>query len=494
MRPFRGLIAGLFIPLLLLSGCYFIRGTEGGGQAEFDAPRDIDPDDVALPEGYRIEAVAANLTYPTGVAFDDQGGVYVVESGYSYGEDWTEPRLLQIGDNGQFRQIARGDSDGPWTAVTFHDGDFFISSGNVLHGGRILRISPDGRMRAIVEDLPSYGDHHTNGATAGPGGWIYFGQGTATNSGVVGPDNAEFGWLHRFPGFHDIPGQDIVLSGVNYTSENPLTPEDDEVTTGAYVPFGTPTEPGQVIPGRLPCNGSIMRVRPDGSGLELVAWGFRNPFGLAFTADGQLYCTDNMYDLRGSRPLFGAGDLLWKVESGKWYGWPDFHGHHKLTMDERYKPQGDDPVQALLAEPPNEPPDPAAILAVHSSSDGFDFSRNPAFGYVGQAFIAQLGDETPGTGKVFDPVGFKVVRVEVDEGIIHDFAVNRGDHNGPASFLNRGGLERPVACRFDPSGTALYVVDFGVLLQDEAGPHPQPNTGVLWRITSASHQRDQAGR
>jgi hypothetical protein len=33
-----------------------------------------------------------------------------------------------------------------------------------------------------------------------------------------------------------------------------------------------------------------------------------------------------------------------------------------------------------------------------------------------------------------------------------------------------GGLERPVAVRFDPGGTSLYVVDFGVMTVSPHGP------------------------
>jgi hypothetical protein len=43
-------------------------------------------------------------------------------------------------------------------------------------------------------------------------------------------------------------------------------------------------------------------------------------------------------------------------------------------------------------------------------------------------------------------------------------------------------MERPVAVRFDPAGTALYVVDFGVMTIG-GSPRPQLGTGVLWRIT-----------
>jgi glucose/arabinose dehydrogenase len=166
-----------------------------------------------------------------------------------------------------------------------------------------------------------------------------------------------------------------------------------------------------------------------------------------------------------------------------WYGWPDFLGDHPLNEGDRFKPRGKAKPAFLLAEHPNVPPKPVAVFPVHASSDGFDFSRNPGFGYRGQAFVAQLGDESPATGKVLSPVGFKVVRVDIKSGIINEFAVNKGRTNGPASWLGTGGLERPVAVRFNPDGSALYVVDFGVLLHDESGAKPQKGTGVLWRIT-----------
>jgi glucose/arabinose dehydrogenase len=129
-----------------------------------------------------------------------------------------------------------------------------------------------------------------------------------------------------------------------------------------------------------------------------------------------------------------------------------------------------------------------AYLAVHSSSDGFDFSKSDEFGYAGEAFIAQFGDQAPTVGKVLNPVGFKVVRVTMSDGIIQDFAVNAGKHNGPASRLGSGGLERPVAVRFDPSGKTLYVVDFGELRMSEEETKPRPGTGVVWAIDRAGDQ------
>ncbi|HET6527998.1 MAG TPA: hypothetical protein VFG39_04535 [Balneolaceae bacterium] len=42
-----------------------------------------------------------------------------------------------------------------------------------------------------------------------------------------------------------------------------------------------------------------MRIPIEDGPVELVAWGFRNPHGLAFSPDGILYVTENGYDVRG---------------------------------------------------------------------------------------------------------------------------------------------------------------------------------------------------
>jgi glucose/arabinose dehydrogenase len=469
-----------------IAGCYALAGSSGGGQARPGSPRRVAPSDVALPDGYAIDVVAEGLTFPTGVAFDQAGRVHVVESGYAYGEVFDVPRLLRLEPDGTTTVVATGEH-APWTGVVHRAGSFYIAEGGEVGGGRILAIGTDGRARALVENLPSLGDHHTNGPAIGPDGWLYFAQGTATNSGVVGEDNAEFGWLRRHPAFSDVPCRDVRLRGVNFTTRNPLA-DGGSAVTGAYVPFGTPTQPEQVVPGRVPCGGSVMRVPLRGGAPELVAWGLRNPFGLAFAPDGRLFVTENGYDVRGSRPVFGAEDVLWAIEPGRWYGWPD-HAAGRRLDDERFRPPGGQRPELVLADHPDRPPAPIARFGVSSSSNGIDFSRSSPFGHVGEAFVAQFGDMAPKTGKVLSPVGFKVVRVDVGTGVVRDFAVNRGSTNGPASWLGKGGLERPVSVRFDPSATALYVVDFGVMTMSRRGPAPVKGTGVVWRIVRTGDAR-----
>ena len=475
----------LFLPVLLtaLSGCYGIRSIEGGGEAQ-SSSRNINVNDIALPIGFIIEPVATGLTFPTGITFDETGEIYVIESGYSYGETWTVPRLLKIGSSNKTTVVATGGKNGPWNGVTFHNGSFFVSEGGAMEGGKILKIDKDGTVTPLIENLPSKGDHHTNGPIVN-NGYVYFGQGTATNSGVVGEDNADFGWLARSPDFHDIPCKDIVLEGKNFETENKLTGDaGDKVVTGAFVAFGTRTTEGQVIKGAVPCSGSLMRISVNGGQPELVAWGFRNPFGLA-VHEGKLLVSDNGYDDRGSRPVWGTGDILWEVKEGVWYGWPDYSGEHALN-ESLYKVPGKGTTELLLKEKPNEPPRPLALLGVHSSSNGMDFSTSDEFGYKGMAFIAQLGDMAPNVGKVLGPVGFKVVMVDLENGTIQNFAVNKGKRNGPASFLKKGGLERPVDAQFSPDGQVLYVVDFGIIKISDTKTISEKGTGVLWRITRQS--------
>ncbi|HLP42761.1 MAG TPA: glucose dehydrogenase [Fibrobacteria bacterium] len=484
----------LCVPPLFIA-CYGIRPTQGGGEISAKAAksqRKIDPSDIALPKGYRIEAAATGLTYPTGVTFDDTGGVFVLESGYSYGEDWQEPRLIRVGPGKVLTTFAAGDSNGPWTGVTWHGGGdepggaFYVSEGGQIRGGSILKVTANGhgngKKTVLFEGLPGFGDHHTNGPAIGPDGRIYFGQGTATNSGVVGLDNHDFGWLKRWPGFHDRPCADLVLAGVNYATPNPLTADKlDTAETGAFSPFGTRTLPGQTIEGGVPCNGAILRMPISGGQPEVVAWGFRNPFALAFSPEGKLYALDNGYDERGSRPVWGAADLLWKVEEGAWYGWPDYSGSRTVDRNEFKSPRLGS-ASLLLDKHPGTVPEPAAQLPVHSSADGIDFSTNPAFGHEGQAFVALFGDMAPKVGKTLEPVGFKVVRVDVAKGVVEEFAVNRKSPHGPASKEGSGGLERPISLRFAPGGASLYVVDFGVIRVTHKGVEPVPQTGVLWRI------------
>ena len=142
----------------------------------------------------------------------------------------------------------------------------------------------------------------------------------------------------------------------------------------------------------------------------------------------------------------------------------------------------------MLAEPPDQPPLPFVTFQYHAASNGFVFCRDPAFGFPGDAFVCLFGDVAPVTTRRSTPVGYKVVRVDMQRREVIDFAVNR--QSGPASQLPHNGFERPCNATFGPDG-ALYVVDWGeIRLAVERGGVEMPlRSGVLWRIwpTGAAH-------
>ncbi|MCL6430101.1 MAG: PQQ-dependent sugar dehydrogenase [Anaerolineae bacterium] len=447
----------------------------------FHTPRRIDPADVQVPPGYRIEAVAAGLAYPTNVAFDSMGGVYVAEAGYSYGGTVTDGRILRVEPDGTCVQVVGG-LRGPVGGIAYyrdgtHDG-FFITEGG--YPPRVSYAGLDGSYRPILEGLYGPGDHFLGMPVVAPDGWLYFGQGTYTNAGIVGPDNYGYGWLALQPMACDVPGYDVTLTGQNYSYLNPLSIDGKRrARTGAFSPVGQTTQRGQRIRGRVPCTGAIMRCRLDGSGLEVVAWGLRNPHALLFVPDGRLYCIDRGYEDRGVRPVGNAPEPLYEIRQGAWYGWPDYAAGEPV-WNPRYRPEHGAPAEPLLQDMP-APQKPVFTFAPRTAPSGFDLSRD-GFGYANHLFIAEFGAGAPIAATEPYRAGHCVVRLDLQTRTIETFAANR--HPGPASAHGGGGLERPVEARFNPAGEALYVVDLGLIYQrDGIGMRPYGRTGVLWRIT-----------
>lgn len=449
-------------------------------------PRGHNPQDILLPEGYVAEVVATGLNAPVHCTFDDQGFCYVSEAGHKID---SRPRILKVDTStGEYEVLfelpeERWIKTGAFTGSVWHQGSLYFMNTDTLS-----RLRPDGTIEDLVTDLPGRGDHQSNYPIIGPDGKIYFGQGTATNSAVVGADNYAYEWLRHFPDFHDRPGQDVVLTGRNYEFKNVLGDLTQTVRTGAYVPFGTETGPGQVIKGTVKCNGSVLRCNPDGSDLELVAWGLRNPYGIAFHPDGRLFATEHDLDERGARYVVGDTDDFYEINEGAWYGWPDCAAG--IRLDDPYWDQfGGRGREPVLAEHPDpNPPKPFAQFEPHVGANGFDFCRDRAFGFEGDAFVALFGDVAPVTTRSKKAMGFKVVRVDMKNRRIVDFAVNK--IAGPASKLPHEGFERPSHCQFGPDGE-LYVVDWGEIeiAPERGGIRMQKGTGTLWRIrrSGATH-------
>lgn len=430
--------------------------------------RKIIPENIQVPDGYQVSVFSSNLTTPINLIITDKGDMLLADSGITDGSG-----KVLIFKNNKFEVLASGFNP-PLTGINYYKGDIYVS-----HRGFITTIKPDGTMTDIVSGLPSWGDHHNNQVIFGPDDKMYFGQGTATNSGVVGEDNAS--WVKHFPFFHDYPGQNIVLAGQNYKSPNFLIPKENApASTGAYSPFNVPASPGTTVRGIVPANGSIVRANPDGSNLELVAWGLRNPFRMRFNCFGRLFCTNHGADVRGSRPLDNCPDEFQLIMPGVWYGWPDYSGGLPVTLP-MFKPEGLPAPSFLLSSHPMTPPMPFASFPNHAATMGFDFNYDKTFGHVGDAYVAEFGPEAPEStgGKPAPPVGHRVSKLSMDTGQISNFAINKSGLAATATGC--GGFERPIDVLFDKKGS-MYVVDFGISSPDDPEEFA-PGTGVIWKIS-----------
>jgi len=254
--------------------------------------------------------------------------------------------------------------------------------------------------------------------------------------------------------------------------------------TGAFSPFGVSNlNPHELIKGMSLASGGIMRSNPDGSNLELVAWGFRNPVQMKFDRFDQLYILNQGYDNRGSRPIANAPDELHLLRPETWYGWPDYAGGEPVTLP-RFTPEGGPRPDTLLLSIPSVPPLPYATFTPNSNITGFDFNLNPQFGQVGDAYIAEFGDIQYGvSGEIVrSGVGHRITRVDMNNGQVTTFAINKSGF--PAFSPVEGGLGRPSDVAFGPDG-AMYVTDFTSTILENLNEFI-PNTGVIWRFSRSN--------
>jgi glucose/arabinose dehydrogenase len=422
--------------------------------------------------------------------FAPNGDLYVLDSGFPSfqpGVPTLPIEVWRVEQNGQKSKVYSSAAGGPGALKGVALGIYAMDDDNIFvnDGQGLNRIRRDGSAQLVLK-LPTEGDHNADHIVRGRDGKLYWGQGSATNSAVVGEDNELLtGWLKQNPTYRDIPCKDVTLTGKNYTSRNIIGPDPNAtIETGPFLQFGTRASPGQVVQGQVPCTSSILRANPDGSGLEMVAWGFRNPFGLAFSPDdsplrGALVVTNNGTDVRGSRPVENDGDDLYVITEGGWYGWPDILDELPIT-EPRFAPQGAQRIDPLLQSPSRED----ALSAITHfekgvSTDGLDFSRSDGFGFKNDAFIALWGSLGFGVNPP-DPPGFNVTRVSFETGpggvvtgaTTSVFASNK--RQGAAAATGQNGFEHPVDVKFSPDGNTMYVLDFGVV----AGQ----GTGRVWAI------------
>jgi glucose/arabinose dehydrogenase len=547
--------------------------------------------DIFVPPGYKVEVFASGLNFPAGIAFRGNAHkfeVFVTESGTGLpgrcnGAEFYKtvtgvadsdnpflPQVRVLDQNGAtLRRLGRPTSvaaresatflHAPTIGITFeHDfqgGQLLVTDSRQgvrgalgpKNSSRVVSLDPQtGALKELIVNLPT-GDHPTEQITV-KSGRIYWSQGSVTNSGVVGHDNGgPVGGPADVAGTiqHEIPCQDVVLSGNNMDSG-------DGHVTGGFLPHGVPGSAGQVVQAFSGaaqvgmCSGAILTAdlnNPQAT-VRPVSWGYRNPFGIRFAPNdhplkGALFVTENGEDERGARPTNNAPDRLQVTDAQNnaihgtvdYHGWPDRFGFLNSTQA-IFMPIGgpaDDnaagvigkPVPPLLKFPPQPPIAPLAIEPTDVAAVGADFTPKEFAGggnpgdkvTKGDALVTREGDFgfSPGNGVPIEGHDIERVQFLKDGGIILErFAFNckavnqvtDGDgrklctHAENQAFVAEiRGINRPVDGKFGPDG-AFYLVDFGAV-RDFGRSTPAslftnpadaplvqiPGTGVIWKIS-----------
>ena len=208
-----------------------------------------------------------------------------------------------------------------------------------------------------------------------------------------------------------------------------------------------------------PCNvclsppmvSAILRMKPDGSNLELFAEGVRNSVGFDWhPKTHELWFTDNGRDMMGDDVPSDELNVAWK--RGMHFGFPFCH-------------QGDVPDPEFGKQRPcstTEPP--VQKLGAHVAALGFTFYTGGMFpaNYRNAAIIAQHGSWNRST-----PSGYRVMVAHTDgrrvtsyEPLLEGFMPNGSAAPGGRGAA-RAALGRPVDVLQMPDGSVLISDDTG---------------------------------
>ncbi len=205
-----------------------------------------------------------------------------------------------------------------------------------------------------------------------------------------------------------------------------------------------------------PCNicesdgltGTIIRMNPDGSDMEIVARGVRNSVGFDWhPKTGTLFFTDNGADDMGDD--IPPDELNMVSQVGQHFGFPWLGGKSvKLTGYEN-------------VNPPERVTAPVIEFQAHSANLGMQFYDGDMFPaeYKHDAFVAQHG-----SWNRTEPVGYQIVRVRFD-----DDGTAIGKEVFASGWLeDEDAVGRPVDIAELPDGSLLVSDDFA---------------GVIYRIS-----------
>lgn len=184
-----------------------------------------------------------------------------------------------------------------------------------------------------------------------------------------------------------------------------------------------------------------------------------------------------LFNLGSSRPIANDSDKFYEINliesDASRYVWPDFFGNAEPATDEKFQSNMSSEHLEFVMQNHLDVERPLALFEPpHTAVIQMDFaSADEQFGFIGEAFVAQLGPNAP-TPLEQGVVGQNIVRVNVNNGTINEFITLKEPSTG----------FKPTDVVFhqedESDNTTLYIMDWGNIL-----PPTVPNTGIVWKIT-----------
>ncbi len=332
--------------LALVIGAAALHSLQAGAQdltiGSADNPLDVDVEEylsrIQLPDGFRISVYASGLEDARSLAMGEDGTLYVGTRG-------------DMGDSAVGKVYAIPDADGDGVGdevITITEGLFFPNGVALMDGDLyVAEINRILRYDNIAENLRSMPE-------------------PAVVSDAFS-DIFHHGWKH-----------------IDFGPDGKL-----------YVPVGAPCNTCEVEE----LFGTITRMNPDGSELEIVAHGVRNSVGFDWHPEtGELWFTDNGRDLWGNdRP---PEELNRVTEVGQHFGFPYRYG--KDLVDEQYPTDKDESAFT-----------PAALeLPPHTAGLGIEFYTGEMFP---EEYRNQLFGAYHGSWNRNPPQGYNILLMRFDD-------------------------------------------------------------------------------
>lgn len=111
-------------------------------RASINHHRNINPEDIKVPAGYKVEVFADELTTPINMIFTSDDQILLADAGVADGNG----KVLRY-TNGQFEVIADGYNP-PLTGINYHNGNIYVS-----HRGKITTVNKEGKKKILYKDF-----------------------------------------------------------------------------------------------------------------------------------------------------------------------------------------------------------------------------------------------------------------------------------------------------------------------------------------------------